>query len=157
MLSFLSYATRLLFYLFPAPSLLSSTTNTLESIQDYAQSLLASLPDPVSEEEDGTSADIESSPSSNDDSYHNGNRHQHGSNGAQTHNGKQRNIRRDELRRKESERERVEEVSLTGCREAVEILTRNPKKGQICFSFLFLPLFFVGCLLTLSINCFSFV
>ena len=36
----------------------------------------------------------------------------------------------DELRRVESERERVDEGGLTGCREAVEILTRNPKKGS---------------------------
>jgi hypothetical protein len=31
--------------------------------------------------------------------------------------------------RSELERERQEEGSLTGCREAVELLTRNPRKG----------------------------
>ena len=34
----------------------------------------------------------------------------------------------EELRRVESEREKVDEGGLTGCREAVEILTRNPKQ-----------------------------
>ena len=48
-----------------------------------------------------------------------------------TGNGKQRAMHpSDELRRVESERERVDEGGLTGCREAVEILTRNPKKGS---------------------------
>jgi len=45
-------------------------------------------------------------------------------------NGKQKAIHPpEELRKVESERERVDEGGLTGCREAVEILTRNPKKG----------------------------
>jgi hypothetical protein len=35
----------------------------------------------------------------------------------------------EEGRRLEREREKEEEGALTGCREAVEILTRNPKKG----------------------------
>lgn len=35
----------------------------------------------------------------------------------------------EEVRRREREREREEEGGLTGCREAVEVLTRNPKKG----------------------------
>jgi len=50
-------------------------------------------------------------------------------------NGKQRAVHLpEELRKVESERERVDEGGLTGCREAVEILTRNPKKGSFpCF------------------------
>ena len=36
-----------------------------------------------------------------------------------------------ELRRTESEREKEDEGGLTGCREAVEILTRNPKKCEL--------------------------
>ncbi len=36
-----------------------------------------------------------------------------------------------ELRRIESEREKEDEGGLTGCREAVEILTRNPKKCEL--------------------------
>jgi len=48
-----------------------------------------------------------------------------------TENEKQRAMHpSDELRRVESEREKVDEGGLTGCREAVEILTRNPKKGS---------------------------
>ncbi|PPQ70636.1 hypothetical protein CVT24_000679 [Panaeolus cyanescens] len=35
----------------------------------------------------------------------------------------------DEMRSRERERERVDEGGLTGCREAVELLTRNPKKA----------------------------
>lgn len=37
----------------------------------------------------------------------------------------------EEVRRREKEREREDEGGLTGCREAVEILTRNPKKGML--------------------------
>ncbi|PPQ84542.1 hypothetical protein CVT25_007612 [Psilocybe cyanescens] len=99
------------------------STNTRESIQEYARSLLASLPDPVPQE------DGDSSPSSADGPSIGTGGNEDGVGDGQ--NGKRRNMRRaEELRRTESERERVEEVNLTGCREAVEILTRNPKKAS---------------------------
>ena len=51
-------------------------------------------------------------------------------------NGKQKAIYpSEELKRVESERERADEGGLTGCREAVEILTRNPKKGSSFLTF----------------------
>ncbi|KAH9487327.1 RAB6A-GEF complex partner protein 2 [Psilocybe cubensis] len=90
----------------------SASTNTRESIQEYARSLLASLPEPVPQEDGGSSW-------SSTDGVLDG------------QGEKMINTRRaEELRRTESERERVEEVNLTGCREAVEILTRNPKKAS---------------------------
>lgn len=100
-----------------------TSTNTRESIQEYARSLLASLPDPVPQENgDSSPSSTESGPS-----FGTGNSEDGGTDGQA---GKRINLRRaEELRRTESERERVEEVNLTGCREAVEILTRNPKKG----------------------------
>ncbi|KDR68796.1 hypothetical protein GALMADRAFT_231119 [Galerina marginata CBS 339.88] len=112
------------------------STNTLESIQEYARSLLASLPDPLPEDDavqDGPSSseDAETSASSAE-----GPSNGHGTikakNGAEVQNGKRSAVhhRAAELRRTESERERVEEGSLAGCREAVEILTRNPKKAS---------------------------
>jgi len=42
----------------------------------------------------------------------------------------ERKREREEERLREREREREDEGGLTGCREAVEILTRNPKKGM---------------------------
>ncbi len=39
------------------------------------------------------------------------------------------------VKRAEEEREKETEGGLSGCREAVEILTRNPKKGMPIFYF----------------------
>ena len=55
--------------------------------------------------------------------------------GGKRQNGRQvpkrsRSRRAEDLRWTELEREKVAEGGLTGCREAVEILTRNPKKGK---------------------------
>ncbi|KAF9552700.1 Rgp1-domain-containing protein [Agrocybe pediades] len=100
------------------PSSNNLSTNTLESIQEYARSLLASLPEPVPsqnqlESPSSSSSSSAPSPSSATNSDSNGRHH-----------------KADELRRTENERERVEEVIQIGCREAVEILTRNPKKAS---------------------------
>jgi len=97
----------------PASSL--ATSNTLESIREYARSLLDSV--------------------SNDGSPRVGSATTNG-NGSVAHNGHAAMTQRrstvhrpEDVRRIESEREKESEGGLTGCREAVEILTRNPKKG----------------------------
>ncbi|CAA7266333.1 unnamed protein product [Cyclocybe aegerita] len=108
-----------------SPSL--SSSNTLESIRDYARSLLASLAD-SSEGQSKSDPESPSSPLTNDGAEANGRR-----NGNTNGNGnaKRRSILRpEEMRRTESEREKEAEGGLTGCREAVEILTRNPKKAS---------------------------
>ncbi|KAF8972454.1 Rgp1-domain-containing protein [Flammula alnicola] len=126
------------------PSSLSSpalpSANTLESIRDYARSLLASFPDPVQNEGETQSSEggdsLLSPPegsSNGKGEAQNGAGHNGVGNGsvADHANGKQRySLKAEELLRLESEREKVEEGGLTGCREAVEILTRNPKKAS---------------------------
>ncbi|KIM39016.1 hypothetical protein M413DRAFT_447380 [Hebeloma cylindrosporum] len=116
-----------------SPSL--SSVDTLESIREYAQALLASLPPPVPKSSDTGSGP--SSPLSPADSESPlslspaAGIPQNGAHKDIAGNGKQRALHPlEELRRVESERERVDEGGLTGCREAVEILTRNPKKAS---------------------------
>jgi hypothetical protein len=119
----------------------------LDSIRDYARSLLASLPEPIRDDDEikrssgkakMTAVPLEGSSSgARDESMKNGAAsHDSGKmlngNGAATMgdgdasrwhlNGA------EELKRMENDREKVDEGGLTGCREAVEILTRNPKK-----------------------------
>ncbi|KAJ3483506.1 hypothetical protein NLJ89_g12057 [Agrocybe chaxingu] len=103
------------------------SSNTLESIRDYARSLLASLPD-AREEQSKSDPDSPSSPLANDGAKANG---ENNGNTNGNGNAKRRSILRpEEMRRTESEREKEAEGGLTGCREAVEILTRNPKKAS---------------------------
>ncbi len=140
----------IIFYVVASSSPVLSTSNTLESIKDYARSLLKLLPEhtvvsPETQESDlhSLSSDKLGSPSSsrsgdsgqeeNNVAMMNGNgnchetvmRHQTGKQATK----KARTIRVDDLRWTELENEKVAEGGLTGCREAVEILTRNPKKG----------------------------
>lgn len=80
-----------------------SGTGTYEDLQNYAQRLLASFPEP------GASGVRMKLPVEAVD-----------------------NVRLGELeeeRARERQKEREDEGGLTGCREAVEILTRIPKKG----------------------------
>jgi len=119
----------------------SSPVNTLESVREYAQALLASFPVPKLSDKFGSG--LSSSPPLSEPplslppagvgSPPNGT-HATTTTGVQDEmdkNGKRRAIYPpEELRRMESERERVDEGGLTGCREAVEILTRNPRKGS---------------------------
>jgi len=123
------------------------SANTLESIREYAQTLLASLPPPVPKSNDKTGSGPSSpsplSPVSPESESPLSLSSAVGDplNGTLVMptvvhkevagNGKQRAIHLpEELRKVESERERVDEGGLTGCRESVEILTRNPKKGS---------------------------
>ncbi|KAF8907707.1 Rgp1-domain-containing protein [Gymnopilus junonius] len=104
-----------------------ASTNTIESIRDYARSLLASLPDPEPDEEDKGKDETSTlaSGSSSSSAGANARDSVKDKSGITAHLG-----RTAELRRIESERERAEEGGLSGCREAVEILTRNPKKAS---------------------------
>jgi hypothetical protein len=101
------------------PTALSSSKGIAETfgdLQDYAQRLLTSFPDPLAS---GVRIKIPAesiSPVAQNGTWHG--------------NGVGWNAE-EEGRRLEREREREEEGSLTGCREAVEILTRNPKKGEV--------------------------
>jgi len=80
---------------------------------------LESLPDPIAQRKDlEASSETDSSTGSSDSS-------------AGVSERRNERHKADELRRTENERERVEEGIQIGCREAVEILTRNPKKGTL--------------------------
>ncbi|KAF9475530.1 Rgp1-domain-containing protein [Pholiota conissans] len=119
-----------------------SSEDTLESIRNYARSLLASLPDPVSDVEVTNSKgkkvlspleDKSSEPVNTKNGFEkdSSDKHQNGNGTAGISNGvaSSHHLRGvDELKRTESDTEKVDEGGLTGCREAVEILTRNPKK-----------------------------
>lgn len=90
---------------------------TFDDLQDYAQRLLTSFPDPSAS---GVRIKLPAesiSPVVPNENWTGGGLSGVGWNAE------------EEGRRLERERERVEEGALTGCREAVEILTRNPKKG----------------------------
>ena len=89
-------------------------TDTFGDLQDYAQRLLMSFPDPSA-----SGVRIKLPAESISPVVQNG----HWNGNAVGWNAE------EEGRRLEREREREEEGALTGCREAVEILTRNPKKG----------------------------
>jgi hypothetical protein len=97
---------------------------TFGDLQNYAQRLLTSFPDPLA-----SGVRIKIPAESISLVAQNGTWHGNGV-GAVGWNAE------EEGRRLEREREREEEGSLTGCREAVEILTRNPKKGWIWRVFL---------------------
>lgn len=119
----------------------------MDSIRDYARSLLASLPEPIRDDDEVqrssgkgkmTASPLEGSSSSAcDESMKNGVAG-HGSGKIPNGNGAaimgngdashQHLNGAEELKRIENDREKVDEGGLTGCREAVEILTRNPKK-----------------------------
>ncbi|KJA20825.1 hypothetical protein HYPSUDRAFT_68151 [Hypholoma sublateritium FD-334 SS-4] len=107
--------------------------NTLDSIREYARSLLASLPADNGDTSDkGLSTSTFSVISSKKDGT------KMNSTGPPVENGNGAIYDADvepfhlnrpaDLRRAESEKEKEDEGGLTGCREAVEILTRNPKK-----------------------------
>ena len=124
-----------------------STSNTFESIKDYAHSLLKLLPEHGETQDSGlhslypdkpgppiSSRSGDSDQEANDVSMMNGNANPHEM-GKKCQNGKRvpkrsRSRRAEDLRWTELEREKVAEGGLTGCREAVEILTRNPKKSK---------------------------
>jgi RAB6A-GEF complex partner protein 2 len=93
------------FYSVSSPIL---TDDTLESLQSYAKSLLATLPDAK-----GKSRDC----------------------AADAMNGKCKAS--EESWRIERDRELADEGGLTGCREAVELLTRNQRKGEKLKPFFF--------------------
>lgn len=91
---------------------------TFDDLQDYAQRLLTSFPDPSAS---GVRIKLPAesiSPVVPNENWTGGGLSGVGWNAE------------EEGRRLERERERVEEGALTGCREAVEILTRNPKKAS---------------------------
>ena len=90
---------------------------TFSDLQDYARRLLSSFPDPTA-----SGVRIKLPAESISPVAQNGNWHGNGIRGVAWN-------AEEEGRRLEREREREEEGALTGCREAVEILTRNPKKG----------------------------
>jgi hypothetical protein len=89
----------------------ASFSNNLESIKDYARSLLRSLPEKAS---------LSVGPPRHDDETN----HTQG----KKQNGPTHQDRLDDIRCTDLEKEA--EGGLAGCREAVEILTRNPKKGE---------------------------
>lgn len=87
--------------------------------------LLNSLPD------EGELSSAESSADNQTNGYANGHANGHAS---PTNGHHQQKKRADELRRSENDRTEAldEDGTLSGCREAVEVLTRNPKKGMFC-------------------------
>lgn len=91
---------------------------TLYDLQQYVQRLLVSLPGPESGKEKVKSP-LEENPDV-PGAHENGDTAEHDALHARA---------LEKLRRRE-EQEREEEGGLTGCREAVEILTRNQKKGK---------------------------
>lgn len=112
-----------MFYSVASPILSSSTDDTLESLRSYAASLLATLPQDKSRAD--TSNVCLQSPDGIDNPGANGA-------GGNVLNGKHKaSSEREELWRIERDREPVDEGGLTGCREAVELLTRNPRKGEL--------------------------
>ena len=92
------------FYSVASPIL---TDDTLESLQSYATSLLATLPDAKGKSRDD-SADVSTD-------------------GPSARNGK---CKVNEAWKIERDGESADEGGLTGCREAVELLTRNQRKGE---------------------------
>jgi len=108
----------LIFWIVSSP--IATSSNNLESIRDYARSLLNSLPDKTSLSNEPRQSTM--------------------GNGSHVHAGKQNGTakttphdRVDDVRWTDLEKEA--EGGLAGCREAVEILTRNPKKGACCHNY----------------------
>ncbi|KAF9527145.1 Rgp1-domain-containing protein [Crepidotus variabilis] len=119
------------------PSSTLGSSGTLESIRDYARSLLESFPESTFHNRGSISSptldpDFISHPGTNGTANgHLPNDHSKQMNGTLIPPPKRMmSTRSEELRRIEMEREREAEGGLTGCREAVEILTRNPKKAS---------------------------
>jgi RAB6A-GEF complex partner protein 2 len=81
-----------------------STDDTFESVQAYAASLLATVPNAKGKSRDDTA--YADSPSESDTGTR-------------------------QSWRVEKDGECADEGGLTGCREAVELLTRNQKKGEV--------------------------
>jgi len=109
----------------PNPSL--STDDTIETLRSYAASLVATLPKAKGKSRADT-MDVHSLscsvPSSDDTDSP--------SAAGNVKNGEYKaSAEREELWRIERDREPADEGGLTGCREAVELLTRNPKKGEL--------------------------
>ncbi|KAF9463167.1 Rgp1-domain-containing protein [Collybia nuda] len=94
------------------PNTPSTIEGTFEDLQDYARRLLASFPEP------GASGVRIKLPAESVSPV------------PQSGDALSRAWQDEDARRLEREREREEEGGLTGCREAVEILTRNPKKAS---------------------------
>jgi len=97
-----------LMFFFTFGKAISPASNTLESIKEYARSLLLSFPDNKNNPPLSVMYDVDKP------------------------NGHGVELSRS-VKRAEEEREKNTEGGLSGCREAVEILTRNPKKGMLLF------------------------
>lgn len=108
-----------------SPNLSSSTDDTLESLRSYAASLAATLPGKSRADNADVNSSIQNCDTENRDSP---------GAGCSVRDGKQKtSAEREEIWRIEREREAADEGGLTGCREAVELLTRNQKKGELTF------------------------
>ena len=107
-LSFISY----LKLMFPSGTTSYSADVTFESVRSYAASLLATLPNAK-----GKSCAVASDVSVGGPS------------------AKNASAESEESWRIEKDRESVSEGGLTGCREAVELLTRNQRKGASFFTY----------------------
>ena len=106
-----------------------SSSNTLDSIKDYARSLLRSLSEKVSlSDELGL---LNPPRHAGDDAVGNGkgSLSQGGKQNGPTHHDRLDDVRWTDL-------EKEAEGGLAGCREAVEILTRKVKKGVSCHNYL---------------------
>lgn len=123
----------------PIVHLASSTpgiepANTLDSIRDYARALLASLPPENGDANSDRGLSTPTVASNEDGTKRNGTGPlAENGNGAVHVDADVEPLhlnRPGALRRAESEKEKEDEGGLTGCREAVEILTRNPKKCE---------------------------
>lgn len=95
----------------------SSLDDTLESVRSYAASLLATLPNAKGKSPDDASSD--------------------GADNSEAGNGKYNDGEGQESWKIEQDGESADEGGLTGCREAVELLTRNQRKGMANPSFFY--------------------
>lgn len=110
----------------PIPSV---PVGTYEDLQGYARRLLSSFPEPSSASERSNRIKIKQrsiSPLPQQLPSQNGNGNVHDGDASR----RPGSAKEEEGRRIERELEWEDEGGLTGCREAVEILTRNPKKGK---------------------------
>ena len=104
----------------------SSADDTLESLRSYGASLVATLPNAKGKSRVDATDKVQSSDGTEspitDGTVRNARRHgnRKGSEDSST---------------VEQDRELADEGGLTGCREAVELLTRNQKKGELMFSY----------------------
>ncbi|KAF8168504.1 Rgp1-domain-containing protein [Crassisporium funariophilum] len=102
--------------------------NTLESLRSYASSLLATLPNQTNGK--GKRRADEELPPSPPDSSEKAVPPRNANGNAKQKERLDGNTETEEAWKKEREREREDEGGLTGCREAVEIMTRIPKKAS---------------------------